>query len=108
VRAAAVSRLDVDDERMRLVDDVAAAQKILLRPEAVLIDLIAEARQRDAQIDVPGIERPSGVGGPGTKLGRHAGLEDRELDGEVAVPEHASVVRTALDDFFSGCSDHRG
>ena len=96
VRAAVELRIHADGERVRFVNQGGASQEIVLRLEFVFVDAVAQAGEGDAQIHVAGIQRLAAPGGPGAKLRRHAGLEDRQFDGEAAVPEHAAVVGTAL------------
>ncbi len=89
-------RIYAHDEGMRLVDDRVALQEVALRAEADFVDHVAEADQTNLQVYRIRVDRTALNGDPSSKLGRHTRLENRELDGEVPVSEHAAVVRPAL------------
>ena len=79
---------------MRFVNFVGAAHEIAGRGEAVFVDFATGTRELHGELDGCGRERLAGLAEPRAKLGRGAALEDGEFEGEVAVAEEASEVRT--------------
>src|SRR5690606_14472561 len=90
-----VGDVDRHGEGVRLVDDGRTAEVIALRDEVDDVDLVAEPGEPDLQVYVLGRHRPPVGRCPRAVLGRHAGLEYRELEHEVAVRKQTTVVRAA-------------
>ena len=83
-----------DAERMRLVHAAVAAQEIALRAKLDHV-LAAEPRELTRRSTASGRDGRAADGRPCPILRRHAGLEDRELDLEVAVAQQTPVVGAA-------------
>src|SRR5690606_5442649 len=74
-----------------------AAQEAVLRMEREGVDPAAEPRRPHRELDVARIDCAPRLARPRPPLGRHAALEDRELEREVAVAEHPPAVRPPLE-----------
>lgn len=83
-------------EGVWFLHDAVALQKIRFRRKCEAINLAAQAREAHAELHGVWSERPIPLIGIHAELGFDAGLEDRDLDREIAVTQHASIVRAAF------------
>ena len=79
------------------MDDAIPAQVVVLRRESEAIDLVAEPRELDDQVDLIQRHRLTVERRPRVILRRYAAFEDRELDRKRPVDQHAAAVRAARD-----------
>jgi hypothetical protein len=81
---------------MRLGDRAVADQHIAFSGEGEAVHLAIEAAEFDAGAHVLGRNRLIAAIGVQAVLRRHAGLEDGDLNGEIAVAKHAATMRSTL------------
>ena len=80
-------------EGVRLFDLPVAAQIAFLRLEVDEFRLCTEPGQLDRELHARRIDRLAALVGVDAKFGRHASLEDRDLDRKGALSEHPTAVR---------------
>ena len=85
--------LDRDVEGVRLGDDRVAAQVVAFRSERDHVGPPTEPAELDLEGDVGRWDGLPALARPGPVLGRHAALEDGELELEVAGGEQAPPMR---------------
>ena len=83
-------------EAVRFDENTLATQVILFRFELEGRLLPVQTGDHDPRMDRLGIDRFAITVGVETILWRHAVLEYRDFDGEIAIPKHSAVMRPAL------------
>src|SRR3546814_20073518 len=87
-------RDDFDIEAMRLGDHALPGEETVLRTEAEAIDVAAEARKRNGELDGFRIDRLAPLRREDEKLGLGAIFEYGHIESEVAALEKAAAVWT--------------
>lgn len=102
VRLAGVARHDFHLKRMRLTNNSASSEVVFLRCKGEAIDFAAQPRELHSQAHL--IERYGFAVQcrPGVILGRDAAFEDRKLNFEGTIDQHAPAMRAARRLLF-GC-----
>ena len=96
MRATACNRLHLHVEGVRLGDNPGAAQVVLDWGKGEAVHLTVQAGQLDGQVHVARSNRLVVAEGIDVELGLDTVLENGHFNGEIAVAQHAAMVRSAL------------